>query len=516
MGSAADLSPFSTPDKVDTASGSYVFADGMPTEEATAAAYDALDHLHGVEAFVSGLPAVSQWAIRQGFLAAGVRDNDVVLFSGLMDCRSLFLTANADTVYFWTFLDLSAGPVVVQVPERVLCAVDDMWWRWVTDLGVPGPDRGQGGTYLIVGPDHQGPLPEGGVFVCRARTSRVSILGRAFLEHDDPAPAVARIKDQLKISPYTPGGFGSSVASFLAGTTTLGQVAQPAAPRFVEGTGLAFNTLPPNDFSFYELLDQAVQHEPASALDPEVTAPIAAIGIVKGQLFAPDQRMRTILTAAVAEANALTRAMAMRPREAEGFHFYPGTGSQWTSPLFSGGYSFQTPPPLVTQDGVKPFPDLGAKHTNARAAFLYLATGITPAMCMNLTGLGSQYIGTTMDANRAPLDGARTYQVTLPPGIPAELFWSLTVYDNQTRSMVVTDQRFPRAGSQGYPTPAATPEPDGSTIVWFAPTRPGDVADGNWIQTSPGHNWFTILRFYSPTTAFFDRTWQPTEIQSAD
>ncbi len=510
------LASISTADEVQTSAGTFVFADGVPTDATVAAAYDWLDHSHGVESFIAGIPAVSQWALRAGYADAGINDNDVLIFSELMDCKSLFLTANADTVYFWAFLDLSEGPLVVRIPERVLGVVDDMWWRWVTDVGIPGPDRGQGGEYMFVGPGYAGPLPEGGVFVCPSRTTRVSILGRAFLENDDPAPAARRIKEQLKITPYVPGGHGSSIAAFLSGTAAMARPAEPHAPRFVEGTGLEIKTIPPVDESFYRLLNDAIQNEPASALDPEVAAPIAAIGIVKDEPFQPDERMRAILSDAVATANALTRATAMRPREAEGFDFYPGTGSQWTSPLFAGGYSFQTPPPLITNAGVEPFPDHGAKLTNARASFFYLATGITPAMCMNLPRIGSQYIGATVDADREPLEGGRTYRVTLPPDIPAETFWSLTVYDNQTRSMLATDQRYPRAGSQAYPAPAATAEPDGSTIIWFAPTQPDGVPDGNWIQTSTGHNWFTILRFYSPLPSFFERSWQPSEIQQTD
>ncbi len=512
----AALVSLSTPDEVQTSAGTFIFADGAPTDETVAAAYDQLDRVHGIEAFIAGIPAVSQWALRAGYADVGVDDNDVLIFSELMDCKSLFLTANADTVYFWTYLDLSHGPLVVRIPERVLGVVNDMWWRWITDVGIPGPDRGQGGEYLLVGPGYDGPLPEGGMFICSSRTTQVSILGRAFLENDDPAPAVKRIKEQLKITPYLAGGHGSSIAAFLSGVGAMAPPAEPHTPRFVEGTGLEMNTIAPVNDSFYRLLNDAIQNEPASALDPEVVAPIAAIGIVKDQPFEPDQRMRGILRDAVATANALTRATAMRPRDAEGFQFYPGTGSQWTSPLFAGGYSFQTPPPLVTKAGVEPFPDRGAKLTNARASFLYLATGITPAMCMNLPHIGSQYIGATVDADQAPLQGGRTYSVTLPPGIPAETFWSLTVYDNQTRSMVVTDQRYPRAGSQAYPTPAATAEPDESTIIWFGPTQPDAAQDGNWIQTSPGRNWFTILRFYSPLPSFFDRSWQPSEIQPID
>ena len=107
-------------------------------------------------------------------------------------------------------------------------------------------------------------------------------------------------------------------------------------------------------------------------------------------------------------------------------------------------------------------------------------------MCMRLTNVGSQYLVANVDAHRRP--GRRRARPTgsrLPKDIPAARFWSLTVYDNQTRSMLQTDQRYPRAGSQSYPSPAAEAGPDGTTVVYFAPTQPDDVADGNWIQTDP-------------------------------
>ncbi|MEV7566568.1 DUF1254 domain-containing protein [Streptomyces tanashiensis] len=504
-----------TQDTVKSTAGTFLIDDGLPTRETTEAVYGQVDRMHGVEAYLAGLPAVSLWAMRRAMLGAGVRDGDVLLFSELMDCRSLFLTANADTVYFFLFVDLTDGPVVVDIPRDCLTVADDMWFRWVTDLGVPGPDRGAGGRYLFVGPGYEGPLPEGGMFTHHVRTSRVWMLGRCFLEDDDPAPAVRRIKEELKITPYTPGGYGTSIASFLLGEAGLAPLAEPRTPRFVEGSGMVINTIPPVDASYFTLLDEAVQAEAATALDPEVAAPIAAAGIVHGEDFSPGAYGREVLEDAAATANAYARAVAMRPRPEEGFHFYPGTGSNWTSPLFAGGYSFQTPPPLVTREGVKPFPDRGAKLLDARTSFFYLATGVTPAMCMNLPRIGSQYVGATMDANGDPLEGGRAYRLALPAGIPAEKFWSITLYDNQTRSMVATAQRFPRAGSQGYPTPAARPEADGSTVLWFAPERPDGVAEGNWVQTLPDRNWFTILRFYSPLPSFFDKSWQPGEIEPA-
>ncbi len=165
---------------------------------------------------------------------------------------------------------------------------------------------------------------------------------------------------------------------------------------------------------------------------------------------------------------------------------------------------------------MKPFPSTGARALDARTSFFYLATVVTPAMCMNLTHIGSQYLGSFYDAAGKPFDGAKTYKIKLPKGIPAAKFWSLTLYDNQTRSMLDTPQRFPRAGSQAFPTPAARAETDGSVTVLIGPKQPEGVAAGNWIQTTPGKGWFVLLRLYSPLESFFDKSWRPSEIQEGN
>ena len=127
--------------------------------------------------------------------------------------------------------------------------------------------------------------------------------------------------------------------------------------------------------------------------------------------------------------------------------------------------------------------------------------------------VGSQYLVANLDAHGDPLDGARTYRVRLSKDIPAARFWSFTVYDNQSRSTLQTPQRYPRDGSQTYPSPAAGTEPDGSTLVYFSPTQPDNGAPGNWIQTDPAKGWFTLLRLYSPLQSFFDKTWRPGELE---
>jgi hypothetical protein len=505
-----------TPDSVDTSLGTLKFDDGIPSEETAQKAYDQLDLQRGVEAFFNGLRGVSIYAARKGIRDAGAKDNEgVLIFSGLMDANSLFLTANADTVYFLANVDLSKGPMVVETPPDTLGLFDDLWFRWVIDFGTPGPDRGLGGKYLLIPPGYAGPMPDGGYFIGRPTTTSVALLGRAFLVNNDPKPAVDTIKKTLKIYPYVPGSYGTSMGTFLTGKGPLAPLSKPGELTFIEGTGLAMNTIPPNDFSYYEMLDALVQERPAKALNKEIGGQFAAIGIVKGKKFDPDARMRKILTDAIAIANAAARTVSFRPRESEGFGYY-GPTSKWLNPLFVGGYDFTRPPPEITKEGVKPYPYTGARTLDARAAFFYVATGVTPAMVMRLPEVGSQYLFAILDSSGAPFDGAKTYKVTLPPKIPAAKFWSFTLYDNQTRSMLQTKQRFPRAGSQSFPSPAATPNPDGSTTVYFGPSKPDGIGDGNWIETVPGKGWFTILRLYSPLESFFTKAWRPSEIELVD
>ena len=136
-----------TPDQVETSIGTLNFRDGIPDQATADKLYDQLDLQRGVSAYLNGLRGVSILAARNGIRAAGVKDNEgVLIFSGLMDAQSLFLTANADTVYFIGNIDLSNGPMVVETPPDTLGLFDDLWFRWVIDFGAPGPDRGLGGN----------------------------------------------------------------------------------------------------------------------------------------------------------------------------------------------------------------------------------------------------------------------------------------------------------------------------------------------------------------------------------
>ena len=506
------LAGITTPDTIESRLGTLEFDDGAPSEETAALLYDNLDFQHAVQAFLGAIPGVSLTAMRRGFLSAGVEDNSFTLFSELMDSASLFLTGNCDTVYFWGFLDLSDGPMVIDVPSiaapsGILGTIDDMWFKWVTDIGLPGPDRGAGGKYLIVGPGYDGPLPDSGFHVFHARTTRVTVIGRAFMIDNDPTAPVDVIREGFRVSGYVPGAHGTAVGSFLAGRAPLGADKEAPKTNFVESSGVSFNTLFPGDYGFWEVINELVQEEPPEAGDPELLGLLASVGIVHGKPFEPDERMRKILEEAAVVGNATARTVTFAARPEEGFAFYPD--SQWANMLFVGGYQFLDPPPEITPDGPVPYPSDGARKLDSRTSFFYMATGTTPAMCMRLTGIGSQYLYAMCDSDGDFFDGGRNYKLTLPADIPQSRFWSVILYDRQTRSMLQTDQPHPSLGSQSG---TVETNPDGTTDVYFGPVAP-EGKESNWLQTVPGKGWWTMLRLYNPLQPFFDKTWRPSEIE---
>ena len=192
--SSETLLSLSTPDKVETRIGTLKFKDGAPTVETAEKVRDTLDFTRALNAYNNSFRGASAYALGKGFQSIGAEDNTIVIFSELMDSKSLFLTANADTVYYLGVLNLEKGPMVLEQPPMGLGTLNDMWFSWIIDIGFPGPDRGEGGKYLLVPPGYDGPLPEGGFFIAHSSTVRVLYGARSFLVNNDPKPTVELIK----------------------------------------------------------------------------------------------------------------------------------------------------------------------------------------------------------------------------------------------------------------------------------------------------------------------------------
>jgi len=451
--------------------GELKFFDGMPDKDTVRKIYDLLDTSRAAEAFLNGIPAASVYGLLEGFKEAGLKPGELGMYEDLMDARSLFLTANSTTMYCMTEVNVKDGPVVAEVPPGVLGPVDDAYFRFVTDIGLTGPDKGKGGKYLFVHRDYSGPLPDN-YFVVKTPTYRNLFFFRAFVKDNDLKGTAAAVK----------GGFRMY---------RLAQANNPPQQVFHNLSGKKFNTVHANDFKFFEELNAVIQYEPAGAFDPELVGQFAAIGIKKGQPFAPDARMKKLLAEGVAIGNATARSLAFSPRKRS---VYFWEDRQWTSPFAGMSYEFLNHGERVLDD---------------RIFFHYIATGITPAMAAPEVGTGSVYAFAAKDSKGRYLDGGNTYKVDMPHPIPFNNFWSFMVYSGQHRSMLETDQKLAGLDSNN---PSVKPNADGSYTMWFGP-KPPKGHEGNWIQTIPGKSFNSLLRIYGPLQPWFDKSWKPGDFE---
>ena len=283
------------PDEVKTRLGTLRFFDGCPDEATIDKLYGNLDFVRGVQAYLTSIPAASMHAIKKGLLEHGIDNQTLFVWETMMDSKTLFLTPNTESVYAMTWLDLKDGPLVMETPPNVLGFINDHWFHYVADFGNAGPDKGKGGKFLLLPPGYKGDVPSG-YFVCRAATFGNWVALRGFQVDGDPKPAVKTFKRTWRVYP-------------------LARAKNPPKMKFVNKSGVFMNTVSPTGFGAFEDMAELVQEEPNTAVDPETLGLLASIGIQKGTRFAPDARMKKILSEAAVVGNATARAIVFKGRD---------------------------------------------------------------------------------------------------------------------------------------------------------------------------------------------------------
>lgn len=492
-----------TPNTVKTRIGDLNFYDGIPTADTLIKVYDHLDFIRGVDVFLNFIPATSIEALRRGMKSIGVDDsNEVLVFDNLMDSTPLFLTGNTDTVYAAAMLDLEKdGVTVVEIPAGAgPGTLNDAFFRFVVDMGAPGPDAQKGGTYVILPPDYKGNLKptlngmqdrgkdtrttitiadkETKVWIAQSSSYTNWLILRGFLKEGKAEHASNMWRTGLRIYP-------------------LKDASTPKTMKFINASGKYFNTIHANNYAFYEELWHVLQKEPISFLDPELRGQAAAIGIQKGKPFNPDARMQAILKDAVAVGNATARSIAFKSRDKNAYIF---AGKQWFTAFIGSDYQW-----LIDAGA-------GGRNMDARTLFFYIATVNTPAMALQIPGVGSNYAITTADKMGNILYGEKNYKITLPANVPAKDFWSIVAYDPQTRSelQVPGGAKFP---SKNNIRDALVYNEDGSVTLYFGPQAPLGKPIANWTQTTPHKAWFAALRLYGPLQPWFDKSWAPSDFE---
>jgi len=465
-----------TPDKVTTELlGDLEFNDAFPTDKTVKKTYDFLDTSRAVELYLNALPVASMYAMLNGHADIGFKANHTVgITEDLMNARSLWLTPQTTTPYVHVELDVKHDAVVLDLKTPVIGLIDDAFFHYVADVGMGGRDKGKGGKYLIIGPDFKGKIPKG-YFVYKTKSYRHWLLMRVVAEPGKTKEAIQAFKDSFRVYP-------------------LSKADNPDANEFVNLSNKQYNTIHPSNEEFYDEINEVIQYEPADAYDVELAGLAASIGIKKGLPFSPDDRMKRILKEAAAIGNAAARSITFRPRN-KNVYFYEDR--QWYSPLAGGSHTFT---------------DNHARVLDDRAMLHFYATGVTPFMVKPQVGSGSVYeIGAT-DKDGSPLDGSKTYSVTLPGPIPINNFWSFMVYDNHTRGILETDQV---TGGLDGNAKGLVIEDDGSTTVFFSP-KPPKGHEKNWVQTMPGKGFHVLLRLYGPLEPWFDKSWRPGDFELID
>ncbi len=468
------LDSISTPDQVETSIGTLKFLDGAPLPETAEKVYDYLDTARAMDTFMKGMPGASVNALIDGAHSLGaVEANEVMIFDKLMGPESLFLTGNSSTVYCIPDLDLKRdGPTVVEVPDGLLGAANDGWFRFINNLPTAG-------KYLYLPPGYDGEIPDG-FAVYRPKTYRIWVFLRSSVKKGNVEAAASLCTENVKVYP-------------------LSKFADQPKMKWVSASGTAFNTVHPNNIEFYHHIDKIIQYEPREMLDAETRGLFASIGIEKGKEFNPDERMKRILADGVALGNAASRAVVWFPRygkNMKGVRVYPDTDSNWIMAYTARNVFFNGE-------------DSQTLNTDARVMFHYPYTAVTPAMAAPRLGKGSDYVITFVDSEKQVFDGAKTYKLEVPAKPPVANFWAATVYDTQTRSMLQTSQQSPSldTNSEGIKK-----NKNGSLTAFFGPKAP-EGFENNWIETIPGKSWFIIFRMYGPLQPWIDQTWRPGEVE---
>jgi hypothetical protein len=218
------------PDKMQTRLGTLKFFDGFPDKETVKKVYDNLDFQRAVQAYLLGLAPVNMAGLREGLLSVGPANFTIPTFEENLNARSLFLTPNATTPYTWIWINLHDGPLVVEVPPMTLGMIDDFWFKYVTDIGIVGPDKGKGGRYVLLPPGYDGPVPEGHIVV-RVPTFESILVWRNMPVKGDIKPAIERLHRSTRIYP-------------------LSQAANPPANTFVNVSNRDFSTVAPDHARF--------------------------------------------------------------------------------------------------------------------------------------------------------------------------------------------------------------------------------------------------------------------------
>ncbi|HEY4325900.1 MAG TPA: DUF1254 domain-containing protein [Mucilaginibacter sp.] len=441
----------------------------LPSKSSIPALFDEMDYQQATQCYLWGLPIVAfaEWQ-HIHYDVFGATSNDLVLYNSYDDKLGI-LTANATTPYTMSFIDLKKnGPTVIEMPAgHTAGGLSDFWQRETAVIGELGPDQGKGGKYLIIPPGQKESKVQG-YYIIPSTMMNVFFGFRAL----DPDPATAKaLIAGVKIYPYS-------------------ERAKPKPTRIVSPNGKSFFAVQPDGLAYWERLHAILQKEPVQERDRFFMSWLNNLGVTKGKPFEPTERQKKILIAAADRGKKMAMANSFDKRLDSIYHW---TDRKWDYVM------------VLTNS------DQRAGNYDEffrRSSYFFEAVTFSNAMISKTPNLGQAYLGAYEDKDGDWLDGSQRYTLHVPDNPPAVNFWSVTVYDATTRCIIDNQQRNADLSSRKD----LIKNGDGSVDLYFGPTVPAGK-ERNWVQTNPGKHWFAYMRFYGPTTAYFDKSWKMGDIE---
>jgi hypothetical protein len=426
-----------------------------------------------VEAVIWGMPAVNYERMLQAAIDNGAKLNQVVYWSRPVNWKNQTLTPNPDTIYLNPFYDTKNGPVVVEIPPAdadhvIVGSFDVAWQNALADVGPASADKGKGAKYLITPPGYKENVPDGYI-VLPSETYRGFVILRSNFKSRSDADIKSAVEHGKRVKVYPLGG-------------------NPASTVFVDAYDKPFDATIPYDATFFELLDRFVQAEPWLTRDKAMIDSLKTIGIEKGKPFKPDAKTKTILDNAAREAHEV---IALKYENGFASSFFEG--ARWALPV-----------PRETVDGMgNMFADPNQYSLDGRAVMYHMAY-FSP----KVFGGGQFYLLNIRDRAGKPLEGNKSYRLTVPANAPIEQYWSATAYDRETHALIRGMSRPSLASNDR----AVQKNPDGSTDIYFGPAAPADK-ESNWVPTDPKRQFELLFRLYGPKKELFEKTWRLPDVQ---
>jgi hypothetical protein len=283
------------------------FKDGYIPKSDTPTLTDELFFERAVQTYLWALPALNMYGMKEGSEKVfGKGYNVLRIWKQRLNAKTLITTPNSDVIYAMGYVDLKeTGPLVIEVPPGLQGILDDFWQRpirsvgkidgreWAGDVGLPGPDRGKGGKYLVLPPDYKGETPEG-YFTYRCGTYGLFVFWRGFFKNPHELAEPVRVMEQTRIYP-------------------VGKKDSAKPMQFPDASGVPADMLYPQDGTAFDMFSRFIDNEYVDPADMYMRGMAAELGIVKGRPFAPDAKTRTVLDQAARAATRMGHVLAYTP-----------------------------------------------------------------------------------------------------------------------------------------------------------------------------------------------------------